>query len=150
MKNFHVLSSRLKNIFPSFGSDVSMYQIHRTHVSPVSDTSDLGSENFEMDGYRWFKPAWKNVLQGPRWWERLGLFIPQTFPPSRPPGDKRGMKFFHVLSSRLKKYFPIFWERCIRYIGPIWTHVSDTWVRIWDQKFLRWMDTDGSNQPGKM
>ena len=30
------------------------------------------------------------------------------------------------------------------------THVSDTWVRIWDQKFLRWMDTDGSNQPGKM
>ena len=55
----------------------AMYPIHRTHVDPCIGYMgpDLGPENFEMDGYRWFEPAWKNVLRFPRWWERLGFLV---------------------------------------------------------------------------
>ena len=64
---------------------------------------------------------------------------------------QKGIENFSCFVIEVEKKYSIFWERCIRYIGPMYpTHVSDTWVRIWDQKFLRWMDTDGSNQPGKM
>ena len=53
-----------KIIFHLLGA---MYPIHRIHVDPCIGYMgpDLGSEIFEMDGYRWFKPAWKNVLRAP-------------------------------------------------------------------------------------
>ena len=79
------------------------------------------------------------------------VIYPLNVPTIETPRRQKGNEKFSCFVIEVEKYFSIFWERCIRcirYIGPMYPMYLIH--RIWDQKILRWMDTDGSNQPGKM
>ena len=77
------------------------------------------------------------------------VIIPLNVPTIEAPRRQRGNEKFSCFVIEVEKIF----YHLLGAMYPMYpihrTHVSDTWVRIWDQKFLRWMDTDGSNQPGK-